>query len=48
MRNIPVISISERTLAEAYEAAILAVYQKGTWLKPNTTNRKTPKAWTVL
>ncbi len=30
MKNIPVISIIEKTLAEAYEAAILAVYERGT------------------
>ena len=33
MKNIPVISISRRTLAEAYEAALLAVYEKGTKFK---------------
>ena len=33
MKNIPVIAISEKTLAEAYEAAIIAVYEKGTRFK---------------
>ena len=33
MKNIPVISISRKTLAEAYEAALLAVYEKGTKFK---------------
>ncbi|HAQ20462.1 MAG TPA: hypothetical protein DCR40_14710 [Prolixibacteraceae bacterium] len=30
MKNIPVISITRRTLAEAYEAALTAVYEQGT------------------
>ena len=29
MKNIPVISVSERTLAEAYEAALTALYDRG-------------------
>jgi thymidylate synthase len=33
MKNIPVITISRRTLAEAYEAALIAVYEKGTRFK---------------
>lgn len=33
MKNIPVISISRKTLAEAYEAALIAVYEKGTRFK---------------
>jgi thymidylate synthase len=33
MKNIPVITISKRTLAEAYEAALIAVYEKGTRFK---------------
>lgn len=33
MKNIPVIAVSARTLAEAYEAALLAVYDKGTRFK---------------
>ena len=30
MRNIPVITISEKTLAQAFEAALLALYKNGT------------------
>ena len=33
MINIPVISITRKTLAEAYEAAIVAVYEQGTRFK---------------
>jgi thymidylate synthase len=33
MENIPVICISRKTLAEAYEAALVAVYEKGTRFK---------------
>jgi len=33
MKNIPVISVTQRTLAEAYEAALTAVYEKGTRFK---------------
>ena len=33
MENIPVICISRKTLAEAYEAALIAVYEKGTRFK---------------
>jgi thymidylate synthase len=33
MKNIPVISISAKTLAEAYEAALVALYEKGTRFK---------------
>jgi hypothetical protein len=33
MKNIPVIAISQKTLAEAYEAALIAVYEKGTRFK---------------
>ena len=33
MKNIPVISITKKTLAEAYEAALIAVYEKGTRFK---------------
>lgn len=33
MKNIPVISISRKTLAEAYEAALISVYEKGTRFK---------------
>jgi thymidylate synthase len=33
MKSIPVISITRKTLAEAYEAAIVAVYEQGTRFK---------------
>ena len=33
MKNIPVISITEKTLAEAYEAALVALYEQGTRFK---------------
>lgn len=33
MKNIPVISITERTLAEAYEAALVSLYKNGTRFK---------------
>ncbi len=33
MRNIPVLCISEKTLAEAYEAALVALYKNGTRFK---------------
>jgi thymidylate synthase len=33
MKNIPVISVTKRTLAEAYEAALTAVYEQGTRFK---------------
>lgn len=33
MKNIPVISITRKTLAEAYEAALIAVYEQGTRFK---------------
>lgn len=33
MRNIPVITISEKSLAHAYEAAVLALYRKGVTFK---------------
>lgn len=33
MKNIPVISISKRTLAEAYEAALISVFEKGARFK---------------
>jgi thymidylate synthase len=33
MKSIPVITIARRTLAEAYEAALVAVYEKGTRFK---------------
>ncbi len=33
MKNIPVISITKKTLAEAYEAALVGLYEKGTRFK---------------
>jgi len=33
MKNIPVISISKKTLAEAYEAALVSLYKQGTRFK---------------
>jgi thymidylate synthase len=33
MKNIPVITIARKTLAEAYEAALIAVYEQGTRFK---------------
>ena len=33
MKNIPVISITAKTLAEAYESALMALYEKGTRFK---------------
>ena len=33
MKNIPVISVTRKTIAEAYEAAITAVYEQGTRFK---------------
>ena len=29
MKNIPVLTVSEKSLAEAYEAALIALYRKG-------------------
>ena len=44
MKNIPVIAIAEKTLAEAYEAAILAVYQKGTRFKTQYDKPEDPES----
>jgi thymidylate synthase len=33
LKNIPVLTVSKKTLAEAYEAALIAVYEKGTRFK---------------
>ena len=33
MKNIPVISITKKTLAEAYEAALVSLYEQGTRFK---------------
>ena len=44
MKNIPVISITEKTLAEAYEAAILAVYERGTRFKTQYDKPEDPQS----
>ena len=44
MKNIPVISIVEKTLAEAYEAAIVAVYEKGTRFKTQYDKPEDPES----
>ena len=44
MKNIPVISITEKTLAEAYEAAIIAVYEKGTRFKTQYDKPEDPQS----
>jgi len=33
MKNIPVITVSGKTLAETYEAALINLYEKGTRFK---------------
>jgi len=44
MKNIPVISVTEKTLAEAYEAAIVAVYEKGTRFKTQYDKPEDPES----
>ena len=44
MKNIPVISIVEKTLAEAYEAALVAVYEKGTRFKTQYDKPEDPES----
>jgi len=44
MKNIPVITITEKTLAEAYEAAIIAVYEKGTRFKTQYDKPEDPES----
>ena len=44
MKNIPVLSITEKTLAEAYEAAIVAVYEKGTRFKTQYDKPEDPES----
>jgi len=44
MKNIPVITISQKTLAEAYEAAIIAVYEKGTRFKTQYDRPEDPES----
>lgn len=42
MKNIPVISISKKTLAEAYEAALVALYEQGTRFKTQYDKPRDP------
>ena len=42
MKSIPVITISRKTLAEAYEAALVAVYKKGTRFKTQYAKPEDP------
>jgi thymidylate synthase len=44
MKNIPVISITKKTLAEAYEAALVAVYEKGTRFKTQYDKPEDPES----
>lgn len=44
MKNIPVIAISGKTLAEAYEAAIIAVYEQGTRFKTQYDKPEDPES----
>ena len=44
MKNIPVISITEKTLAEAYEAAIIAVFKRGTRFKTQYDKPEDPES----
>ena len=44
MKNIPVISITRKTLAEAYEAALTAVYERGTRFKTQYDKPEDPES----
>lgn len=44
MKNIPVITISRKTLAEAYEAALTAVYEHGTRFKTQYDKPEDPES----
>ena len=44
MKNIPVISITKKTLAEAYEAALKAVYEQGTRFKTQYDKPNDPES----
>ena len=44
MKNIPVISITRKTLAEAYEAALTAVYKQGTRFKTQYDKPEDPES----
>ena len=45
MKNIPVIAISEKTLAEAYEEPSSQFMKRESGSKPSMTSRKTQRAW---
>jgi thymidylate synthase len=44
MKNIPVIAITRKTLAEAYEAALTAVYEQGTRFKTQYDKPEDPES----
>jgi thymidylate synthase len=44
MKNIPVISVSRRTIAEAYEAALISVYEQGTRFKTQYDKSDDPES----
>jgi len=44
MKNIPVISVSRRTIAEAYEAALVSVYEQGTRFKTQYDKSDDPES----
>ncbi len=44
MKNIPVISVTRKTLAEAYEAALTAVYEQGTRFKTQYDKPEDPES----
>ncbi len=44
MRNIPVITVSGKTLAEAYEAALVSVYEKGIRFKTQYDKPEDPES----
>ena len=44
MKSIPVISVTRRTLAEAYEAALTAVYEQGTRFKTQYDKPEDPES----
>jgi thymidylate synthase len=44
MKNIPVISVTRKTIAEAYEAALIAVYEQGTRFKTQYDKPEDPES----
>lgn len=44
MKNIPVISVTRKTIAEAYEAALTAVYEQGTRFKTQYDKPEDPES----